>query len=187
MSSRSQRPVGRLSSIQTFYLLAMGAGVMRTVSVGFDIVAVNAALVDPLVFGFMSQWVSLIVTVSVVALLSIGRGEKGKRRALGYTLDPDFGRLSVLPKKPLIYVLLAGLFAGISTFSYYLLVGMSDASSVLPYGQLVIVYLLVGDLFAEKDTPTIVEVHCVLSILLGVLLVGATPGGFDIAVLLLVL
>ncbi|MHA1862313.1 MAG: Lrp/AsnC ligand binding domain-containing protein, partial [Candidatus Thorarchaeota archaeon] len=40
---------------------------------------------------------------------------------------------------------------------------------------------------AEKDTPTIIEVQSVISILFGVLLIGATPGGFDIPSLLLVL
>lgn len=160
---------------------------MRTISVGFDIVAVNTAIDDPLVFGFMSQWVSFLVTVSLVAFLSLNRQRDGKRRPLGYDLDPDFGRLSILPKKPLMYVVFAGIFAGISTYSYYVLVGRSDTSSVLPYGQLVIIYLLVGDLFAEKDTPTIVEVHCILSILLGVLLIGASPGGFDLATLVIVL
>jgi DNA-binding Lrp family transcriptional regulator len=160
---------------------------MRTISVGFDIVAINATSGDSLVFGLMSQWVSFLVTLSIVVVLSLKRGQKGKRQSLGYSLDPDFGCLSILPKKPMMYVLLAGVFAGISTFSYYIIIGISDVSSVLPYGQLVIIYLLVGDLFAEKDTPTIVEVHCVLSILLGVLLVGATPGGFDLAVLLIVL
>jgi DNA-binding Lrp family transcriptional regulator len=44
-----------------------------------------------------------------------------------------------------------------------------------------------GDLLAEKDTPTIIEIQSVISILFGVLLIGATPGGFDLASLLIVL
>jgi DNA-binding Lrp family transcriptional regulator len=48
-------------------------------------------------------------------------------------------------------------------------------------------YLLLGDLMAEKDTPTIIEVQSIISILFGVLLVSATPGGFDILTLLIVL
>ncbi len=187
MSSRSQRPVSRRPSRSVFYTLALGAGVFRTVSVAFDVVAVNTVTIDAITFGFMSQWVSFFTTFAIVAFLSIRRKVNGVPRPLGYSLDPDFGRLGLMPRKPLLYVILSGLFAGVSTSSYYIMIGASDASAVLPFGQLVIIYLLIGDLFAEKDTPTMVEVQCVISILFGVLLVGVTPGGFDVGMLLLVL
>lgn len=187
MSSRSQRPVSRRSATTVFYSLALGSGVMRTLSVVFDIVALNSVNIEPLAYGFLAQWTSFVVTFLAVVLLSIKRSSNGKKRALGYTLDPDFDRLRLLPKKPMFYIVLAGVFAGISTLSYYILVGSSDASTVLPYGQLVIIYLLIGDLVAEKDTPTIIEIQSIISILFGVLLVGATPGGFDVMTLLMVL
>ncbi|OLS31739.1 MAG: hypothetical protein ThorAB25_00410 [Candidatus Thorarchaeota archaeon AB_25] len=187
MSSRSQRPVSRRSATTVFYSLALGSGVMRTFSVVFDIVALNTSSIAPLAYGFLAQWTSFIVTFLVVLVLSITRTRNGTKRALGYTLDPDFDRLRILPKTPMIYIALAGVFAGISTLFYYILAGSSDASTVLPYGQLVIIYLLIGDLLAEKDTPTIIEIQSIISILFGVLLVGATPGGFDIVTLLMVL
>lgn len=160
---------------------------MRTFSVAFDIVALNTVSIAPLAYGFIAQWTSFVVTFLALVVLSIKRSSNGKKRALGYSLDPDFDRLRVLPKTPMIYIALAGVFAGISTLFYYILAGSSDASTVLPYGQLVIIYLLIGDLMAEKDTPTIIEIQSIISILFGVLLVGATPGGFDIITLLMVL
>ncbi|MCK5390760.1 MAG: hypothetical protein KAJ36_09725, partial [Candidatus Thorarchaeota archaeon] len=160
---------------------------LRAITVVFDIVAINTMHIDPLVYGILAQWVSLLVTVLLVAIVSIRRTVDGRKQALGYNLDPDFDRLRILPKKPMIYLVISGIFAGISTLSYYILTGTSDASAVLPYGQLVIIYLLMGDLLAEKDTPTIIEIQSVVSILFGVLLIGATPGGFDIPSLLLVL
>ena len=187
MSSRSQRPVSQRSSTTIFYTLAIGSGVLRAITVVFDIVAINTMHIDPLVYGILAQWVSLLVTVLLVAIVSIRRTVDGRKQALGYNLDPDFDRLRILPKKPMIYLVISGIFAGISTLSYYILTGTSDASAVLPYGQLVIIYLLMGDLLAEKDTPTIIEIQSVVSILFGVLLIGATPGGFDIPSLLLVL
>ncbi len=187
MSSVSQRPVGRRSIVTVFYFLAIGSGVMRTFSVAFDIVALNLIIADPLAFGFMSQWMSLLVTISLLLVLSIPRGKRSPRRALGYNLDPDFGRVRVLPKRPSIYLLIAGSLAGVSTFFYYYLASIADASVVLPYGQLVIVYLLLGDLLAEKDTPTIIEVQSIISVLIGVLLIGVMPGGFDVPTLLIVL
>jgi uncharacterized membrane protein len=168
-------------------MLALGSGIMRALSVTFDIIAVNTLIPNTLAFGLMSQWVSFVVTFSIMILLSIPKSVGDKRRPLGYSLDPDFGRLSFLPKQPMVYLALAGLFAGISTFAYYILTGLADASAVLPYGQLVILYLLFGDLFAEKDTPTIVEIQSIISITFGVLLIGVTPGGFDLITLLLVL
>ncbi len=187
MSSRSQRPVSRRSASTVFYSLALGSGVMKTLSVVFDVVALNTVSIAPLAFGFISQWTSFIVTFLFVIILSIKRNRNGKKRALGYSLDPDFDRLRLLPKTPMIYIILSGVFAGISTLFYYILAGSSDASTVLPYGQLVIIYLLIGDLMGEKDIPTIIEVQSIISILFGVLLVGATPGGFDIVTLLMVL
>jgi drug/metabolite transporter (DMT)-like permease len=160
---------------------------MRTFAVVFDIVALNSVAIDALTYGFLAQWMSFVVTFFAVAFLSIKKRTNGKKRALGYSLDPDFDKLKLLPRKPMLYIVIAGVFAGISTVAYYVLAGSSDASTVLPYGQLVIMYLLVGDLMAEKDTPTIIEVQSIISILFGVLLVGATPGGFDILTLLIVL
>jgi uncharacterized membrane protein len=160
---------------------------MRAFSVTFDIVALNTIISDPLAFGFMSQWTSFFVTFLLLLGLSITRSKKAKRRALGYSLDPDFGRIRVLPKRPTLYLLLAGVFAGVSTFFYYYLASNTDASVVLPYGQLVIVYLLLGDLLAEKDTPTVIEIQSIISVMIGVLLIGVMPGGFDIPTLLIVL
>ncbi len=187
MSSANQRPVSRRSSATVFYTLALGSGVMRTLSVVFDILAINTIDVNPLVYGFLAQWVSFLVSVVIVAFLSIRMNRNGRRQPLGYDLDPDFDRLRILPKKPMIYLAMAGFFAGISTVSYYVLVGTANASSMLPYGQLVIIYLLLGDLVAEKDTPTIIEIQSIISILFGVLLIGSTPSGFDISALIIVL
>jgi uncharacterized membrane protein len=173
--------------VTVFYILALGSGVMRTFSVAFDVVALQVVLPRPIVFGFVSQWTSLLITFLLVAFLSLRRKHHGTSRALGYRLDPDFGRIRLLPKTPMLYLLASGVFAGISTYFYYYLVGSAEAANVLPYGQLVIIYLLLGDLLAEKDTPTIIEVQSIVSILIGVLLVGLTPGGFDIPTLFIVL
>ncbi|NWF96598.1 MAG: Lrp/AsnC ligand binding domain-containing protein [Candidatus Thorarchaeota archaeon] len=177
MSSTTQRPVSRWPAGTVFYLLALGSGVMRTLSIATDYVALGEF--DPLVFGFVAQWVSFLVTLTTVLFLSLKKRHGTARRPLGYSLDPDFGRLSLLPRKPMQYVLLAGFFAGVSTACYFFLIGFTDASAVLPYGQLVIIYLLIGDLLAEKDTPTIIEIQCIISILFGALLVGMTPEGFE--------
>ena len=187
MSSRSQRPVSRRSATTVFYSLALGSGIMRTFSVMFDIFALNTVTIDALTYGFLAQWTSFVVTFLAVAFLSIKRKKNGKKRALGYSIDPDFDRIRLLPRKPMLYIVISGVFAGISTLAYYVLVGSTDASTILPYGQLVIIYLLIGDLMAEKDTPTIIEIQSIISILFGVLLVGATPGGFNILTLLIVL
>ena len=160
---------------------------MRTLSVVFDDVALNTVHINPVVYGFLAQWVSLLVTVLLVAFVSIRRTVDGRKQSLGYNLDPDFDRLRLLPKKPMFYLVLSGFFAGISTLSYYILLGGSDTAAVLPYGQLVIIYLLMGDLLAEKDTPTIIEIQSVVSSLFGGLLIGSTPSGFDITSLLIVL
>lgn len=187
MSSTNQRPVSKRSIVTMFYILALGSGIMRMFSVAFDIVALRTILSEPVEFGFLSQWTSLAVTFVVVAVLSLRNKDLGKRRALGYYLDPDFGRIRVLSRTPMMYLAIAGLFAGVSTFFYYTLVGSDEATNVLPYGQLVVVYLLFGDLLAEKDTPTVIEIQSILSILFGALLIGMNTGGFDLLTIFIVL
>jgi len=187
VSSRSQRPVSKRSASTVFYSLALGSGVMSTFSVVFDVVALNTYSIRNIAYAFLAQWTSFAVTFLAVVILSIKWSRSGKKRALGYSLDPDFDRLRLLPKKPMLYIILAGVFAGISTLFYYLLIASSNASTILPYFRLVIVYLLMGDLIAEKDTPTIIEIHSIISILFGALLVGAKPGGFDLITLMVVL
>lgn len=187
MSSQSQRPVSRRPTSTIFYTLAIGSGVMRTLSVAFDYIALDQVSIDPLSYGFLSQWVSFLTTITVVAIISIRRTSNGRKQPIGYSLDPDFDKLQLLPRKPMTYIVIAGFFAGISTLSYYFLVGESDASAMLPYGQLVIIYLLLGDLLAEKDSPTIIEIQSLVSILFGVLLIGTSPIGFDLPALLIVL
>jgi len=195
LSSTNERPVSRHSAVTIFYFLALGAGVMRTFSVGFDIVALNT-VIDPKIdtsyafaYGFMAQWVSFVATSLLVLVLSAKKRIDEKPRALGYLVDPDFGRIGFLPKKAMMYTFIGGVFAGISTYSYYWLIGTTtDASAVLPFGQLAVIYLLMGDLMAEKDTPTIIEVQCIMSIMFGVLLVGVSPQGeFNPYTLLVVL
>jgi len=93
MSSVSQRPVGRRSIVTMFYILAIGSGVMRTFSVTFDIIALNTTISDPLAYGFMSQWMSFLVTIILLLVLSITRGKPDNRRALGFYLDPDTKRV----------------------------------------------------------------------------------------------
>jgi len=196
MSSRTERPVSKIAATTMFYVLALGAGVMRTLSVAADYVAIGihetlypGLGIDTFVFGFASQWISFATTFTAVAVLSIRRQHAGAKRPLGFSLDPDFGRLRILPRKPMMYIALSGFFAGISTSAYYYLIGSEGADTVLPFGQLVIIYLLIGDLMAEKDTPTIVEIQCIISILFGVLIVGVeTEGpGFNLGTLAIVL
>ncbi len=196
MSGVAERPVGRWSAQFIFYALAIGSGVMRALSIAADYVALGVHKLyypqgmSAVVYGVISQWVSFVVTFTTVLILSIKWQHRNRRRPLGYSLDPDFGSIRVLPRRPMFYVVVAGLFAGISTTFYYIMLGWgTNVSAVLPFGQLVVIYLLIGDLLAEKDTPTLIEVQCIMSILFGVLLVGVSPSGFetpDFLILLLV-
>ncbi len=196
MSSITERPVGRWSTQVIFYVLALGSGVMRTVSIAADYVALGVHKLyypqgmSAIVYGVISQWVSFVTTFAVVLLLSVRYRHVNVRRPIGYLIDPDFGSIRVLPRRPMSYVVMAGVFAGISTTFYYIMLGWgTGVAAVLPFGQLVVIYLLIGDLMAEKDTPTLLEVQCILSILFGVLLVGVSPSGFespDFLILLLV-
>lgn len=181
------RNVGRRSASTLLYALAIGSGLMRAFSVSFDVFAINVLISNPIAYGFLSQWISWIITTILVAILSIRWKSWNQRRSLGSNLDPDFLRISLPPKEPTKYIILGGILAGVSTFFYYTLVSSTDASAILPYGQLTIIYLLVGDLLAEKDTPTAIEIQCIMSVLFGAILVGVQPSGFDLWALIIVI
>ncbi|MGM0687673.1 MAG: hypothetical protein ACQET3_11935, partial [Promethearchaeati archaeon] len=181
------RNIGRRSAITLLYVLAIGSGVMRAFSVSFDVFAINNLISDAIAYGFLSQWISGLITIILVAILSIRIKSKGRKRSIGSKLDPDFSGISLPPREPTKYIALGGILAGVSSFFYYVLVSSMDASAILPYGQLTILYLLMGDLLAEKDTPTAIEIQCIISVLLGAILVGVQSTGFNLPALLIVL
>ncbi len=108
------------------------------------------------------------------AQLSLTKSEtkKTKRRYsfLGQWVDPQFNGIRIPSKKMFLWLILSGLFSGVNTIVYFILIKRMDISVFLPVSQFVVVYLLIGDLVIEKSAPAAVEIQSIIMIVLGVIL-----------------
>lgn len=96
--------------------------------------------------------------------------EKRRYSYLGQFIDPKFHGITLPTKKMLLWLSLSGLFSGINTFVYFILIKTMPITVFLPASQFVVVYLLVADLIVDKSMPCAVELQSIIMIVLGVIL-----------------
>ena len=89
---------------------------------------------------------------------------------LGQFIDPQFQGIYLPTKRMFLWLTLSGLFSGIQTLVYFILIKRIDISVFLPAAQFVVVYLIIGDLIVDKSKPATVEVQSIVMIVLGVIL-----------------
>ncbi len=96
--------------------------------------------------------------------------EKRQFSFLGQFIDPQYQGIRLPNKKMFFWLSLSGLFSGISTFSYFIIIKDMDLSVFLPASQFVVIYLIIGDLVVDKAKPCAVEIQSIIMIFLGVIL-----------------
>jgi len=89
---------------------------------------------------------------------------------LGQFIDPQFQGIRLPTKRMLLWLSLSGLFSGIQTLVYFILIKNMELSIFLPTSQFVVVYLIIGDLVVDKSKPATVEIQSIIMIVLGVIL-----------------
>ena len=139
-----------------FYFLGIASSLFTVAMVTID-TYISATLVrDPFVYGNASFIAGTISSIILVLILSIPIG--GKMPATH--LDPNYKGLRILEKREISYHLLAGIGNAVSTLGYYLIIASTrDPSTVLPYTQLAIIYLVLADAIVEKDPPSFAEIE----------------------------
>jgi len=165
-------------------ILCLLSGVFSSIFVAMDIYYLNIVMPDPIVYGLLTEWIGLAFSFLLMIFFSIPFKE-GK--TIGYFLDPTFDRVKLPRGKILLYLIGAGLSASFSTFSYFILTSITDPSTILPLSKLVIVYLLVAEIFYEKDAPTYIEIISISLIIMGVFLVSFVKAGFGFMETLIIL
>lgn len=121
----------------------------------------------PWLFGLSTFIVGTFVTLILCFILSIPI----KKRKIGSILDPSFNGLRFIKKNELKYHLLAGFGNSISTIGYfYVLCQFIDPSAVLPFTEVVILYLLIIESVSEKNSPTLIEVQSCIMVMFGAIL-----------------
>ena len=96
--------------------------------------------------------------------------QKRRFSFLGQYIDPQYQGIRIPTKKMFLWLCLSGLFSGINTFIYFILIKDMDLAVFLPASQFVVVYLLVGDLVIDKTKPCAIEIQSIIMIVLGVIL-----------------
>jgi uncharacterized membrane protein len=182
-----ERRMGSQRRKTVFYFLALISGVLFAFSVFSDIFIFRVFLPNPIAFALAEQWLALLFTVILVFVLSIPTN-RSRRRSLGTRLDRSFAHIALPSRRILLDIILAGVFAGIATFAYYFVAGVSsDVSAVIPFSRFSLIYLMIGDLILIRDWPSPIEALSILAITFGVILVGITPGIFNPYLLLFVI
>jgi DNA-binding Lrp family transcriptional regulator len=157
-----------------FYLLAFLSSIIAALLTGIDVI-LEKVLKSPWVLGLSIFYFGVLVSLIFTLILSISY--KGKSIGSKF-IDPTFKKIRFPKKKEIIYHLLAGMGNAILTIGYFsLLIIIKDPSVVLPFSQVVILYLVIIESVTEKNTPTLVEVQSSIIVTFGAILGSISISG----------
>ena len=151
-----------------FYALALSSAVAAAFASGIDAVVSSLFLHDPWAFGVACFLVGVIIALIFSIILSI----RYKDRSIGSRIiDPSFNHLRFIKREEIKYQLLSAFGNSILTIGYYILLSIiADPSVVIPFTQMVILYLVLMESITEKDMPTLVEIQSALIVTFGAIL-----------------
>lgn len=165
-----------------FYLLLFTAAILDAVTALFD-ARMMKIVSDPLAYADSFFIVGMLVCMLLGLFFSTGT----KNRNLGSLVDPSFKRIRMIKKEELPYHILAGAGNAITTIAFFtLFFSFTDPSSVLPFYQVVLLYLLFIEAFSEKNTPTIAEVEAGVAVVFGAIMMSMTKGIPETSALIIV-
>ena len=158
----------RIRKRYLFYVLAFASSIIVAFNSGLDVFA-QRDIPNPWALGIACFILAVIVSFLITVILSI----KYKDKTLGAkTVDPSFRGIRLIKKKELVPHLLAGLGNAILTIGYFFLLDLmsGDVSVVLPFSQIVILYLVIIESFNEKNAPTLIEIQSAVIVTFGAIL-----------------
>jgi drug/metabolite transporter (DMT)-like permease len=165
-------------------LLPLISALLTAIYVGMDKYYLSEVASDPYAYSFLSMWLGLICTAIVLVVMRI---PAKKSHLLGAYIDPNFRGFIIPRGKLLLWLIIAGVSAALQTITYFYLVGTSSPSLLLPFMQMVIVYLIISESVSYKETPTALEMQSVIMILVGIFLMATTDLTINWITILLVL
>lgn len=151
-----------------FYILAFTSAIIAAVVGAIDATISKRLIPDAWVFGFACFIVGIFVSILIVLVASIP--VKGKSLGARF-IDPSFRRIRFVRRAEIKYHIFAGLGNAFLTIGYLsLLALLGDPSTVLPFSQVVILYLIVIESFTEKNIPTLSEIQSSIIVVFGAIL-----------------
>ena len=141
-----------------FYLLGFTSAIITAIVASIDAVISTQYIPDPWALGLACFVVGVPLTLVIVLIFSIPIGSKSLGNRI---IDPSFHRIRLPTIKEIKYHLLAGLGNATLTLGYFFVLSIfDDPSIVLPFSQIVIIYLLVIESITEKNIPTLSVFYC---------------------------
>jgi len=158
-----------------FYVIAFTAAIISAINSGLDATVTTLFVPDGWALGFAIFLIGIPVTLLLGLLFSIPF--KGKSLGARFT-DPSFKRLRLIRKEELFPQTVAAFGNALYTVGYFaLFVLIEDPSVVLPFTQVVILYLVVIESINEKDMPTLSEIQSILIVTFGAILGSLSLSG----------
>ncbi len=151
-----------------FYALAFASAIVAAMNSGVDATVSKLFVTDPWALGLAIFLMGIPVTIIFASILSVKIGKK----TLGQKyVDPSFRKFRFIRREEVKYQLLAGLGNALYTIGYFaLFVIIEDPSVVLPFAQVVILYLVLIESVNEKDMPTLPELQSIIIVTFGAIL-----------------
>lgn len=138
---------------------------------------------NPWIFTVSVFLVGSLITFLLTLFLSL----PFKAKRIGTFIDPSFTGLRWIKKSELRFHVLAGIGNTISTIGYvYVLSMLFNPSTVLPFFQIVILYLLLLESITEKNAPTLAELQSSIIVTFGAILGSISLAGFNVTALMIV-
>jgi len=158
-----------------FYVLATLSALISATTSGVDAVISVLYITDPWAFGIACFLVGIVIAFIFSLVFSIPL--KGK--SLGARiLDPSFVRVRFIRKKEVKYQVISAFGNSLFTIGYFALLAIiSDPSVVLPFSQVVILYLVIVESIIEKNFPTLTEIQSALIVTFGAILGSISLSG----------
>ena len=164
----------RIRKKYLFYFLLVISSVIAAAGTSLDSVISYFYIKNPWVFGVSIFLVGVLITLLLSLLLSIPAGGK----SIGSRIDPSFRRVRLIRKSEVGYHVMAGIGNAVTSLGYFYVVSaFIDPSAVLPFFQVVILYLLMVESLSEKDSPTLAEIESSVIVTFGAIMASISLSG----------
>jgi DNA-binding Lrp family transcriptional regulator len=151
-----------------FYTLAFASAIIAAGVAAIDAVISSLYIPNALAFSFSCFLVGTLISLLIILIFSIPINGKSLGSKI---IDPSFKRLRLVRKEELKYHIPAGIGNAILTIGYLSLLSiLGDPSTVLPFSQIVILYLVLIESIVEKNIPTISEIQSSVIVTFGAIL-----------------
>lgn len=158
-----------------FYVVAFSSAIIAAINSGVDATVSALFVPDGWALGFATFAVGIPITLSLALILSIPI----RKRSIGSRFaDPSFKRVRFIRREEVFFQLVAAFGNAVYTVGYFaLFVLIEDPSVVLPFTQIVILYLVGIEAVNEKDMPTLSEFQSILIVTFGAILGSLSLSG----------